>query len=475
MANPKNRELVEEELKQELERDRTKTYVVEISPLGLVEMTRQNVTDGPREILTKRCPTCAGDGIVVSEASSARRRRAAAARTRRAEPAHEGVQGRAEPARRVGADRPGRRAARRRSSASRSACSCSRARTARRSTTSPSWTRARVERLAPAVSLLGGPGDRRQARRGRAARPGCRRSASSTATTSCVGDAPRLVGKKVKVRVERVLDGTVYATLVDAARRRPRPAPITAEGLAEKPTRAPRTGAETAAAPAPADGRGAERADGNRGSGGGAEEDASRQRSTSEEPARQRRASARAAGRGAADGAASRRGCRERLRERRRRGGRRRRRPTEPGPAAGCRTRPPGTGRRGVVGNGAQPARRRRSRSRRRPAGTTGTADTGAVAEEETAPQAEMPEATAAGADEGEAPKRRRAAAARAGAAAARRARPPPQKRPPILATLAARARRPRLHAMTYAIISLGGKQYRVQKGSGCSWTARAG
>src|SRR5205807_9186076 len=33
--------------------------------------TRQNVTDGPREILTKRCPTCAGDGIVVSEASTA--------------------------------------------------------------------------------------------------------------------------------------------------------------------------------------------------------------------------------------------------------------------------------------------------------------------------------------------------------------------------------------------------------------------
>ena len=71
MANPKNREQVEEELKQELERDRTKTYVVEISPLGLVEMTRQNVTDGPREILTKRCPTCAGDGIVVSETSLA--------------------------------------------------------------------------------------------------------------------------------------------------------------------------------------------------------------------------------------------------------------------------------------------------------------------------------------------------------------------------------------------------------------------
>ncbi len=47
MANPKNRQQVEDALRQELERDRTKTYVVEISPLGLVEMTRQNVTDGP--------------------------------------------------------------------------------------------------------------------------------------------------------------------------------------------------------------------------------------------------------------------------------------------------------------------------------------------------------------------------------------------------------------------------------------------
>jgi ribonuclease G len=67
MANPKNRGLVEEALREELERDRTKTYVVEISPLGLVEMTRQNVTDGPREILTRKCPVCAGDGIVVSD------------------------------------------------------------------------------------------------------------------------------------------------------------------------------------------------------------------------------------------------------------------------------------------------------------------------------------------------------------------------------------------------------------------------
>jgi ribonuclease G len=71
MASPKNRGAVEKALGEELERDRTKTYVVEISPLGLVEMTRQNVTDGPREVMTKKCPTCGGDGIVVSEHTAA--------------------------------------------------------------------------------------------------------------------------------------------------------------------------------------------------------------------------------------------------------------------------------------------------------------------------------------------------------------------------------------------------------------------
>ena len=62
--------------------------------------------------------------------------------------------------------------------------------------------------------------------------------------------ASRLVGKKVKVRVERVLDGTVYASLVD--RVAAPAAPITAEGLAEKPTRASRAQKPTAAAEVPA-------------------------------------------------------------------------------------------------------------------------------------------------------------------------------------------------------------------------------
>jgi ribonuclease G len=67
MARARNRDAVLKTLRKALDEDRTKTYVMEISPLGLVEMTRQNVTDGVREILTKTCPTCHGEGVVLSE------------------------------------------------------------------------------------------------------------------------------------------------------------------------------------------------------------------------------------------------------------------------------------------------------------------------------------------------------------------------------------------------------------------------
>jgi ribonuclease G len=67
MSRSRNRDAVLKTLRKALDEDRTKTYVVEISPLGLVEMTRQNVTDGVREILTKTCPTCEGEGVVLSE------------------------------------------------------------------------------------------------------------------------------------------------------------------------------------------------------------------------------------------------------------------------------------------------------------------------------------------------------------------------------------------------------------------------
>lgn len=70
MASRTNREAVLALLEAELARDRTKTYVVEISPLGLVEMTRQNVTLGLREVLTAACPECGGEGRVLSEESA---------------------------------------------------------------------------------------------------------------------------------------------------------------------------------------------------------------------------------------------------------------------------------------------------------------------------------------------------------------------------------------------------------------------
>ncbi len=67
MARARNRDAVLKTLRKALDEDRTKTFVVEISPLGLVEMTRQNVTDGVREIMTRPCPTCNGEGVIRSE------------------------------------------------------------------------------------------------------------------------------------------------------------------------------------------------------------------------------------------------------------------------------------------------------------------------------------------------------------------------------------------------------------------------
>ncbi|MFN8175228.1 MAG: Rne/Rng family ribonuclease [Solirubrobacteraceae bacterium] len=67
MSRARNRDAVLKTLRKALDEDRTKTFVVEISPLGLVEMTRQNVTEGVREIMTRHCPTCDGEGVIRSE------------------------------------------------------------------------------------------------------------------------------------------------------------------------------------------------------------------------------------------------------------------------------------------------------------------------------------------------------------------------------------------------------------------------
>ena len=67
MARAKNQREVLKTLREKLGDDRTKTFTAEISKLGLVEMTRQNVTEGVREVITRACPVCDGDGVIKSE------------------------------------------------------------------------------------------------------------------------------------------------------------------------------------------------------------------------------------------------------------------------------------------------------------------------------------------------------------------------------------------------------------------------
>lgn len=238
MANPKNREAVEHALQAELERDRTKTYVVEISPLGLVEMTRQNVTDGPREILTRKCPTCAGEGIVVSEATAVvdaeRKLRALAASKPRTKAFKVELNDHVAELL-VG---PG----------------------AARLEEIEAQTRRRFSVVGKAgvghdhfavldegtlekLAIEGAPvaeGQTLEVKLVEVARfDGGAGMAKLDGYTICVGGAAKLVGKKVNVRIARVLDGTAYGLLADAEPAAA-PAPITAEAQAEKPTRASR-------------------------------------------------------------------------------------------------------------------------------------------------------------------------------------------------------------------------------------------
>ncbi|MCL4078969.1 Rne/Rng family ribonuclease [Coriobacteriia bacterium Es71-Z0120] len=69
MEEQAHRAQVQERLARALERDRTRTRVTEISRLGIVEMTRKNVTDGLYGVLTEPCPMCGGEGRVLSEAT----------------------------------------------------------------------------------------------------------------------------------------------------------------------------------------------------------------------------------------------------------------------------------------------------------------------------------------------------------------------------------------------------------------------
>jgi ribonuclease G len=67
MEVPEHREQVYRALKRALAEDKARTNVLEISELGLVEMTRKRVRQDLRALLSTQCPTCKGSGVTKSD------------------------------------------------------------------------------------------------------------------------------------------------------------------------------------------------------------------------------------------------------------------------------------------------------------------------------------------------------------------------------------------------------------------------
>jgi ribonuclease G len=67
METADHREQVYRNLKRALAEDKARTNVLEISELGLVEMTRKRVRQDLRALLSTQCPTCKGNGVTKSD------------------------------------------------------------------------------------------------------------------------------------------------------------------------------------------------------------------------------------------------------------------------------------------------------------------------------------------------------------------------------------------------------------------------
>ena len=66
MMDPEHRRQVLRALEKNLERDHAKTYISEVSSLGLVEMTRKRTRESLEHILCEACPTCSGRGSLMT-------------------------------------------------------------------------------------------------------------------------------------------------------------------------------------------------------------------------------------------------------------------------------------------------------------------------------------------------------------------------------------------------------------------------
>jgi ribonuclease E len=66
MLLEQNKRRVVETLKEEMARDKTRSQVFDIGPLGLLEVTRKRVSGGLLESFSETCPTCEGRGVILT-------------------------------------------------------------------------------------------------------------------------------------------------------------------------------------------------------------------------------------------------------------------------------------------------------------------------------------------------------------------------------------------------------------------------
>lgn len=71
MESTKHQEAVIRRLKEHLAKDKTRTQVFDVSHLGLVEMTRKNVSAGLLESFSETCEVCGGRGVLLHEEAAA--------------------------------------------------------------------------------------------------------------------------------------------------------------------------------------------------------------------------------------------------------------------------------------------------------------------------------------------------------------------------------------------------------------------
>lgn len=67
MEQQEHRDEVIRQLEEELKKDKTRTYVLGLTQLGLVELTRKKVRPSLSSLLERTCPYCEGTGRVLSE------------------------------------------------------------------------------------------------------------------------------------------------------------------------------------------------------------------------------------------------------------------------------------------------------------------------------------------------------------------------------------------------------------------------